>query len=86
MAEELAARYLLDQIEITADTSGLDLNPLWRGTLNDRILEGTGADTRTGASTVYVDTFQRIMESPEAAEAMKFDGVRPETMLMLVEP
>ncbi|MCX6497310.1 hypothetical protein AB4Y86_00975 [Arthrobacter sp. 2YAF22_2] len=33
-----------------------------------------------------MDTFQRIMESPEAAEAMKFDGVRPETMLMLVEP
>ncbi|MET3952789.1 hypothetical protein [Arthrobacter sp. UYEF36] len=33
-----------------------------------------------------METFQRIMESPEAAEAMKFDGVRPETMLTLVEP
>lgn len=33
-----------------------------------------------------METFQRIMESEEAAEAMKFDGVRPETMLMLVEP
>lgn len=33
-----------------------------------------------------METFQRIMESEAAAEAMKFDGVRPETMLMLVEP
>jgi hypothetical protein len=31
-------------------------------------------------------TFQQMMESPEAAEAMKFDGVRPETLLVLVEP
>lgn len=29
--------------------------------------------------------FQRVMESEVAAEAMKFDGVRPETILMLVE-
>ena len=33
-----------------------------------------------------METFQRIMESPETAEAMKFDGVRPETILILVEP
>ena len=33
-----------------------------------------------------MDAFQRIMESPEAAEAMKFDGVRPDTILTLVEP
>jgi hypothetical protein len=33
-----------------------------------------------------MDTFQRIMESPEAVDAMKVDGVRPETMLVLVEP
>ena len=32
------------------------------------------------------ETFQRIMESEAAAEAMKFDGVRPETILILVEP
>jgi len=32
-----------------------------------------------------MDTFQRVMESDAAAEAMKFDGVRPETLLMLVE-
>lgn len=33
-----------------------------------------------------LDAFQRIMESAEAAEAMKYDGVRPDTILMLVEP
>ena len=32
------------------------------------------------------DTFQRMMESEAAADAMKFDGVRPDTILMLVEP
>ncbi|MET3719443.1 hypothetical protein [Arthrobacter sp. UYCo732] len=33
-----------------------------------------------------MDTFQRIMESEAVADAMKFDGVRPETILTLVEP
>ena len=33
-----------------------------------------------------MESFQRIMESEAAAEAMKFDGVRPETILVLVEP
>jgi hypothetical protein len=32
-----------------------------------------------------MDTFQRALESKEAAEAMKNDGVRPETIVMLVE-
>jgi hypothetical protein len=32
-----------------------------------------------------MDTFQRMMESKAAADAMKFDGVRPETILTLVE-
>ena len=32
-----------------------------------------------------MDAFQRVMESGAAADAMKFDGVRPETILMLVE-
>jgi hypothetical protein len=32
-----------------------------------------------------MDTFQRMMESEAAADAMKFDGVRPETILTLVE-
>ena len=31
-------------------------------------------------------TFQQALESPDAAEAMRFDGVRPETIMMLVEP
>ena len=30
-------------------------------------------------------TFQRVLESKEAAEAMKHDGVRPETIVVLVE-
>jgi hypothetical protein len=30
-------------------------------------------------------TFQQVLESEVAAEAMKFDGVRPETILVLVE-
>jgi hypothetical protein len=29
--------------------------------------------------------FQEFMESEAAAEAMKFDGVRPETLVLLVE-
>ncbi|WP_457950128.1 hypothetical protein ACTAQI_05800 [Pseudarthrobacter sp. alpha12b] len=32
-----------------------------------------------------MDTFQRTMESEAAADAMKSDGVRPETILTLVE-
>jgi hypothetical protein len=31
------------------------------------------------------DTFRRALESKEAAEAMQHDGVRPETVVMLVE-
>ena len=33
-----------------------------------------------------MDTFQRMMASEAASDAMKFDGVRPDTLLMLVEP
>ncbi|HEY5182271.1 MAG TPA: hypothetical protein VIJ07_21280 [Dermatophilaceae bacterium] len=33
-----------------------------------------------------MDTLQQAMESAETADAMKFDGVRPETILILVEP
>jgi hypothetical protein len=32
-----------------------------------------------------METFQRVMESEATADAMKFDGVRPETLLALVE-
>jgi len=33
-----------------------------------------------------MDAFQALMASETAAEAMKFDGVRPETLVILVEP
>ncbi|MFF2247045.1 hypothetical protein ACFVTM_23115 [Arthrobacter sp. NPDC058130] len=33
-----------------------------------------------------MDTFQKMMESEAAADAMKFDGVRRDTIVMLVEP
>ena len=32
-----------------------------------------------------MDAFRQLMESDAAAEAMKFDGVRPEMMVQLVE-
>lgn len=32
-----------------------------------------------------METFQRVMESDVGAEAMKFDGVRPDTVVILVE-
>ena len=33
-----------------------------------------------------MDAFRQVMESEVAADAMRFDGVRPETVVMLVEP
>jgi hypothetical protein len=32
-----------------------------------------------------VEAFRTALESEQAAEAMKFDGVRPDTIVMLVE-
>jgi len=32
-----------------------------------------------------LEAFRTIMESEAAAEAMKFDGVRPETLVQLIE-
>lgn len=32
-----------------------------------------------------MDAFQAVMESDAGAEAMKYDGVRPETLVVLVE-
>ena len=32
-----------------------------------------------------MDAFRQVMESEVAADAMRFDGVRPETIVMLVE-
>ena len=31
-----------------------------------------------------MEALQEALSTPEAAEAMKFDGVRPETMVMLI--
>lgn len=31
------------------------------------------------------EAFQRLMQSDEAAEAMRFDGVRPDTLVLLEE-
>jgi hypothetical protein len=35
--------------------------------------------------TPDMETWENLLQSDEAAEAMKEDGVRPETMLVLVE-
>lgn len=35
--------------------------------------------------SMSMDDFQKMLETPEAADAMKFDGVHPDTILMLVE-
>ncbi|HEX6760114.1 MAG TPA: hypothetical protein VF086_17170 [Propionibacteriaceae bacterium] len=32
-----------------------------------------------------LDTIKRMMESPEAAEVMEYDGVIPETVVFLIE-
>jgi hypothetical protein len=32
-----------------------------------------------------MEAFQRLMQSDEAAEAMRFDGVRPDTFVLLEE-
>jgi len=32
-----------------------------------------------------MDAFRQVMDSEVAADAMRFDGVRPETLVMLVE-
>ena len=44
-------------------------------------------DHRVGliADVPDLDVFQRVMASQVAAEAMQFDGVRPETVVMMVE-
>jgi hypothetical protein len=44
VAQELAVRCLLDQVEVTADAYKLDLDPGWRSLLTDRMLEDTDSD------------------------------------------
>ena len=38
-----------------------------------------------GAATADMAAFQAIMESPEGAEAMKYDGVHPDTIAIYME-
>ena len=46
-----------------------------------------GKSNRVGLIVDVPDmaTFQEVMQSPTAADAMKFDGVRPETLVILTE-
>ena len=46
-----------------------------------------GGSNRTGVilEVPDVDAFQATMESEAAAEAMSFDGVRPDTVVVLAE-
>ena len=47
-----------------------------------------GGSNRVGLIAEIPDmaVFDNVMQTQEAADAMAHDGVRPETMLMLVEP
>ena len=52
-----------------------------------RIFRDPSGSNRVGGILEVPDlaTFEAAMKSDEAAEAMKFDGVRPETIVILVE-
>lgn len=52
-----------------------------------RIFRDPSGSNRVGGILEVPDlaTFDAAMKSDEAAEAMKFDGVRPETLVILVE-
>ncbi|WP_219726519.1 hypothetical protein [Arthrobacter sp. AFG20] len=44
MAQELAVRCLLDQVEVIQGLYGLDLADGWRGRLEERMLEDTDSE------------------------------------------
>lgn len=52
-----------------------------------RTFRDTAGSNRTGVIVDVPDmaAFQELMESEEAADAMKYDGVRRETMVILAE-
>jgi hypothetical protein len=52
-----------------------------------RTFRDPGGSNRVGLIVEIPDmaAFEAIMQSEAGAEAMKFDGVRPETLLMLTE-
>ena len=53
-----------------------------------RVFRDPGDPNRVGllVETPDMATLESALQSDEAAEAMKHDGVRPETLVMLVEP
>jgi hypothetical protein len=52
-----------------------------------RAFRDPGGSNRVGLIVEVPDleTWERALQMPEAAEAMKYDGVRPETILGLIE-
>lgn len=55
--------------------------------ISTRAFRDPDGSNRVGVliETPDMDTLQAALQTDEAAEAMKHDGVRPETILMLVE-
>ena len=56
--------------------------------ITHRTFRDPGGSNRVGLIFDYVSdlaAFEESLQTEEAAEAMKFDGVRPETILTLVE-
>jgi hypothetical protein len=56
--------------------------------VTNRTFRDPGNSNRVGVifeGVPDLETFEQSLQSDEAAEAMKFDGVRPETIVMLVE-
>lgn len=55
--------------------------------ITGRLFTDPAKTNRIGLLLEVPDTqaFQQAMQSDEAAEAMRFDGVRPETLLVLEE-
>ena len=53
--------------------------------ITTRTFRDPGGSNRVGliVDTPDLATLEAALQTPEAAEAMKHDGVRPETMLML---
>jgi hypothetical protein len=60
---------------------------LWAAGNNDARLSGSGGFNRVGLIAEIPDmaAFQEFMQTEAAADAMKADGVRPETLLVLDE-
>lgn len=55
--------------------------------ITGRIFTDSAKSNRVGLllESPDMEAFQQVMQSGEVAEAMKLDGVRPDTLVMLVE-